>query len=64
MPALEAVLREAAAGPLAGEYRVAAEPHAALCASCPGRGGLCSWPLEMTDRPEPAPAPTGAGAGA
>ena len=64
MPALGAVLREAAAGPLAGEYRVAAEPHAALCASCPGRGGLCSWPLEMTDRPEPAPAPTGAGAGA
>jgi ATP-dependent exoDNAse (exonuclease V) beta subunit len=47
---LEAELRELAAGLLAGEYPVAATPHAGLCAGCPGRGGLCSWPTELTDR--------------
>ncbi|MCW3050428.1 MAG: family ATPase, partial [Solirubrobacterales bacterium] len=57
---LEAELREHAAGLLAGEYPVAQTPHAGLCAACPGRGGLCSWPTELTDRrlgqPDPAPA--------
>jgi hypothetical protein len=50
-PRLEADLRERAAGLLAGEYPVAAVPHRALCATCPGRAGLCSYPPEATDRP-------------
>jgi ATP-dependent helicase/nuclease subunit A len=52
-PALEAELAARAGGLLAGEYPVSPTPHAALCATCPGRDGLCSWPPEMTDRPEP-----------
>jgi ATP-dependent helicase/nuclease subunit A len=49
-PALEHDLRERAAGLLAGEFPVAAVPHRALCATCPGRAGLCSYPPERTDR--------------
>ena len=52
-PALEAELATRADGLLAGEYPVSPTPHAALCATCPGRDGLCSWPPEMTDRPAP-----------
>ncbi len=48
--ALEADLRAGAAPLLAGEYPVAAEPHRGLCATCPGRAGLCSYPPELTDR--------------
>ena len=47
---LERDLRERAAGLLAGEFPVAAVPHRALCATCPGRAGLCSHPPERTDR--------------
>jgi ATP-dependent exoDNAse (exonuclease V) beta subunit len=43
-------LRTLAAGLLAGDYPVTSTPHAALCATCPGRDGLCSWPPSMTDR--------------
>ncbi|MCU0312430.1 MAG: UvrD-helicase domain-containing protein [Solirubrobacteraceae bacterium] len=53
LPQLEARLREAAGGLLHGVFPVAAEPHAGLCATCPGRGGLCSWPAERTGRPVP-----------
>jgi hypothetical protein len=49
-PALERDLRRRAAGLLAGEFPVAAVPHRALCATCPGRAGLCSHPPERTDR--------------
>ncbi len=35
---------------LDGSFPVSPEPHLALCAGCPGRGGLCSHPLERTDR--------------
>ncbi|MEY2533522.1 MAG: ATP-dependent helicase/nuclease subunit, partial [bacterium] len=49
-PGLEAGLRGRAAGLLAGEYPVAAVPHRGLCATCPGRAGLCSHPPERTDR--------------
>ena len=52
---LEAALLTASQGIASGEHPVAAEPHAGLCAECPGRGGLCSWPQEMTNRPAPAP---------
>jgi hypothetical protein len=48
--ALERDLRERAAGLLAGEFPVAAIPHRALCAACPGRAGLCSYPPDLTDR--------------
>ena len=53
--ALEAELQADAAPLLAGDFPVAAVPHRALCASCPGRGTLCSYPVELTDR-EPAAA--------
>jgi ATP-dependent helicase/nuclease subunit A len=49
-PVLERDLRRRAAGLLAGEFPVAAVPHRALCATCPGRAGLCSHPAERTDR--------------
>jgi ATP-dependent helicase/nuclease subunit A len=29
-------------------FEVAKNPHRALCLTCPGRGGLCSWPQERT----------------
>jgi ATP-dependent helicase/nuclease subunit A len=47
---LEADLRAHAAPLLAGEYPVAEVPHRGLCATCPGRDGLCSYPPELTDR--------------
>jgi ATP-dependent exoDNAse (exonuclease V) beta subunit len=47
---LEAELRARAAPLLAGRYPVAEVPHRALCATCPGRDGLCSYPPELTDR--------------
>jgi ATP-dependent exoDNAse (exonuclease V) beta subunit len=53
--ALDADLRAHAAPLLAGEYPVAAEPHRSLCATCPGRAGMCSYPPELTDRELPAP---------
>jgi ATP-dependent helicase/nuclease subunit A len=49
--ALERDLHARAAGLLAGEFPVAAVPHRGLCATCPGRAGLCSHPPERTDRP-------------
>ena len=36
-------------------------PHRGLCATCPGRGGLCSWGEQETMR-EPAPAEPQVGA--
>jgi hypothetical protein len=47
---LEGELRARAAPLLAGDYPVAEVPHRGLCASCPGRNGLCSYPPELTDR--------------
>jgi ATP-dependent helicase/nuclease subunit A len=47
---LEAELRAHAAPLLAGEYPVAEVPHRGLCATCPGRDSLCSYPPELTDR--------------
>jgi RecB family exonuclease len=55
--ALDAELRAYAAPLLAGEYPVAEVPHRALCATCPGRAGMCSYPPELTDRELPAPVP-------
>jgi ATP-dependent exoDNAse (exonuclease V) beta subunit len=47
---LERGLRARAAAIIRGEFPVAAEPHAALCAGCPAEGGLCSWPTALTRR--------------
>lgn len=55
-PALAAAVREAAAALLAGTHPVAEQPYAGLCARCPGRGGLCPQPSELTDRPAPTAA--------
>ena len=53
---LERELLELAAGMLAGEYPVTANPHRELCETCPGRRALCSYPEEITlaERPRPA----------
>src|SRR5207247_2476676 len=48
VPALERRLEELAAGLVAGEFEPTAEPGADLCAGCPGRAALCSWPPERT----------------
>jgi ATP-dependent exoDNAse (exonuclease V) beta subunit len=58
-PSLEALLLDAARPLLDGDHRPAAAPYAGLCARCPGRGGLCSWPTSMTDRPDPEAPPVG-----
>jgi ATP-dependent helicase/nuclease subunit A len=48
VPGLEKRLQDLAAGALAGDFAVSATPHRELCAGCPGRGTLCSWPLAET----------------
>jgi ATP-dependent exoDNAse (exonuclease V) beta subunit len=50
---LDAELHARAAPLLAGEYPVTAVPHRSLCATCPGRDGMCSYPPELTDRDLP-----------
>ena len=35
-------------------YSVSPRPHRALCLTCPGRGGLCSWGEQETMREDPA----------
>ena len=50
---LEAELESLAAGVLKREFRVAADPHRALCGGCPAEGGLCSWSPAQTRRESP-----------
>jgi ATP-dependent helicase/nuclease subunit A len=50
LPALEADLADRVAGPLAGDFTVTETPGRRTCFGCPARGGLCSWPLEETER--------------
>jgi RecB family exonuclease len=45
---LEAELLELARGVVEGRFEPTPEPHAELCATCPGRAALCSWPEERT----------------
>jgi hypothetical protein len=47
-PALEQRLAEMAEGLVAGRFEPSAAPGADLCAGCPGRAALCSWPPEKT----------------
>ena len=45
---LEAELLQLARGVVEGRFEPTAEPHAELCATCPGRAALCSWDEEHT----------------
>jgi ATP-dependent exoDNAse (exonuclease V) beta subunit len=47
-PRLEQELRALAAGIAGGRFVPTEEPHAALCANCPGRPALCKWGPERT----------------
>jgi ATP-dependent exoDNAse (exonuclease V) beta subunit len=47
-PALEQRLSELAEGLVAARFEPSATPGADLCAGCPGRAALCSWPPERT----------------
>jgi ATP-dependent helicase/nuclease subunit A len=48
IPALEERVQELAAGLVAGRFEPSPSPGADLCAGCPGRVALCSWPEERT----------------
>ena len=48
---VEAVLDRLAAG----RFEVTDRPHRALCADCPARERLCSYPIELTMRDSPEP---------
>lgn len=54
IPLLEQSLVDLAEGIHAGRFPVAPTPHLGLCAGCPGRAALCTWPAEMTGRELPA----------
>jgi ATP-dependent helicase/nuclease subunit A len=45
---LETELLDLARGVVEGRFEPTAEPHAELCATCPGRAALCSWDEERT----------------
>jgi ATP-dependent helicase/nuclease subunit A len=53
LPQLTAELQQRADAILNREFPVAPDPKPRICDGCPGRGSLCSWPLEATlDAPE------------
>ncbi|MEA2494750.1 MAG: hypothetical protein QOJ29_2661 [Thermoleophilaceae bacterium] len=47
-PALERRVSDLAAGLVSGRFEPSPTPGADLCAGCPGRLALCSWPEEKT----------------
>ncbi len=53
-PRLERELRALTDRVAAGFFAVSEAPHRALCQTCPGRAGLCSWGEEETMRERPA----------
>jgi ATP-dependent helicase/nuclease subunit A len=53
LPALEDQLGRLTERVLRREFPVTDTPHRAICEGCPAEGGLCSWPLEMTQRAAP-----------
>jgi ATP-dependent helicase/nuclease subunit A len=50
---LEARLHSRVAAARARGFAVSDMPHIRLCGTCPGRGGLCSWPAEVAMREHP-----------
>ncbi len=56
IPRLEAEIAARAAGVVERVFAVTGEPHRELCATCPGRGGLCSWPDDVVLRQRAAEA--------
>jgi ATP-dependent exoDNAse (exonuclease V) beta subunit len=53
LPELEVELARRLAMDWEDPYAVSPRPHLALCLSCPGRGGMCSWSEQETLREEP-----------
>jgi RecB family exonuclease len=53
LPELEVELARRLAMDWEDPYAVSARPHLALCLTCPGRGGMCSWSEQETLREEP-----------
>jgi ATP-dependent helicase/nuclease subunit A len=53
LPELEAELAGRLAADWVEPYLVSASPHRALCLTCPGRGGMCSWGKQETMREQP-----------
>jgi ATP-dependent exoDNAse (exonuclease V) beta subunit len=51
---LEGTLRAHVAAAARRGFAVSATPHRALCLTCPGRAGLCSWDDDHTLREDPA----------
>ncbi|MBJ7332580.1 MAG: UvrD-helicase domain-containing protein [Solirubrobacteraceae bacterium] len=58
--ALAERLRVSARPLMEGDARVAEVPHRDLCLGCPGRGGLCPQPVELTLREFPGSRPDAA----
>ena len=52
-PTLEAELAQRLREDWADPFTVSPRPHRALCLTCPGRGGLCSWGDRETLREDP-----------
>ncbi len=52
-PALTQALERRTTTLARGEHPLTDHPHAALCATCPARDGLCPYPPERTLAPEP-----------
>ncbi|MFL5896718.1 MAG: RecB family exonuclease, partial [Thermoleophilaceae bacterium] len=48
VPALERRLAKLAEGLVAGRFEPTQQPGRDICATCPGRAALCSWPEERT----------------
>ena len=53
LPVLAQRLAALTSGVLERRFAVADAPHRALCRGCPAKGGLCSWPVQMTHREAP-----------
>jgi hypothetical protein len=52
-PALESELAARLRADWQDPFAVSPRPHRALCLTCPGRGGMCSWSEEETMRENP-----------
>ena len=56
-PTLEADLAQRLLADWDDPFAVSPRPHRALCLTCPGRGGLCSWGERETLREDPGEGP-------